>query len=137
MKNIKILAIVLMILLVFISITNYANAMTATDITNHFQGDTSQNPAGLTNTTKAILNIMRIVGIAAAVILLIMLAIKYISAAPSEKADIKKSATIYIIGAVLLFAASGILTIIQNFANNAVTVGNTTVNTVEEDNEDD
>ena len=53
-----------------------------------------------------------------AVIMLIVLAIKYISAAPSEKADIKKSATIYIVGAVLLFAASGVLAIIQGFAEN-------------------
>ncbi len=37
-------------------------------------------------------------------------------AAPEEKADFKKSAYIYIVGAVLFFAASNILTIVYKFA---------------------
>ena len=56
--------------------------------------------------------------------MLIVLAIKYISAAPSDKADIKKSATAYIIGAVVLFAASGVIQIIKNFANDTIGDGN-------------
>ena len=57
-----------------------------------------------------------VLGVAVAVAVLIWLAIKYITAAPSDKADIKKSAVAYVIGAVLLFAASGVLALIQNFA---------------------
>lgn len=53
-----------------------------------------------------------------AIIMLIVMAIKYISAAPSEKAEIKKGVTIYIVGAIVLFAASGILGIIKGFASN-------------------
>ena len=48
--------------------------------------------------------------------MLIVLAIKYISAAPGDKAEIKKHAVIYIVGAVVLFAASGIIQIIKTFA---------------------
>ena len=54
---------------------------------------------------------------AAAVIMLIVLAIKYVSAAPSEKADIKKSAIVYVIGAVLLFAATGVLQLVKGLAD--------------------
>ena len=50
--------------------------------------------------------------------MLIVLAMKYMTAAPSERASIKKSAIMYVIGAVVMFAAAGILGIIQNFANN-------------------
>lgn len=63
---------------------------------------------------NAIVGIVQVVGMAAAVIMLIVLAIKYVSAAPGEKADIKKSAVIYIIGAVLLLCAAGVLELIKN-----------------------
>lgn len=66
----------------------------------------------------AILTVTQVVGVGVAVIMLVVLAIKYISAAPGDKADIKKHAVVYVVGAVVLFAASGILGIIKNFAGN-------------------
>ena len=85
--------------------------------------------AGAINTAVGnILGILQIVGMAAAVIILIWLGIKYMSAAPSEKADIKKSMVIWIVGAVLLFAASGILSLVRSFGNQVNTdlqIGNT------------
>ena len=48
--------------------------------------------------------------------MLIVLAIKYISAAPNDKAEIKKHAVVYVVGAVILFGATVILEIIKNFA---------------------
>ena len=59
---------------------------------------------------------VQIVGTAVAVIMLIVLAIKYISAAPNDKAEIKKHAVVYIVGAIVLFAASALLGIVKNFA---------------------
>ena len=53
---------------------------------------------------------------AAAVIMLIFVGIKFITASPEGKAEIKKTAIIYVVGAILLFAASGILAIIKNLA---------------------
>ena len=60
--------------------------------------------------------VIQVTATGVAVIMLIVLAIKYISSAPSEKADIKKSAMIYVVGAIILFAGSGILAIIRSFA---------------------
>lgn len=68
------------------------------------------------NITGQILSIVQIIGVAVAVIMLIVVAIKYISAAPSDKAEIKKHIVVYVVGAVILFAATGILEIIKNFA---------------------
>ena len=57
-----------------------------------------------------------------AVVMLLALAMKYMISAPSEKADIKKSATVYIVGAIVLFGVSGILSIIENFSS-AINLG--------------
>lgn len=65
-----------------------------------------------------ILGIVQVIAIGVAVIMLIVLAIKYISAAPSEKADIKKGMITYVVGAVLLFGATAILQFIKTFAGN-------------------
>lgn len=68
------------------------------------------------NVMGAIISIMQVVGVGVAVVMIIYVAIKYMTAAPSEKAEFKKSATAYIVGAIILFATSGILEIIKNFA---------------------
>ena len=80
----------------------------------------------LSNRTQTVmgqaLNIVQIVGMGVAVIMLIVLAIKYISAAPGDKAEIKKHAVVYIVGAVVLFGAAGLLEIIQKFAQDNIKV---------------
>ena len=65
----------------------------------------------------------RLVGVGVAVIMLIVLAMKYMVAAPGDKADIKKHAIVYVVGAVVLFAATSILEIIAKFAGNFSTNG--------------
>ena len=74
----------------------------------------------ITNASGTVLGIVQAVAIGIAVVMLIVLAVKYITAAPNEKADVKKSAAIYVLGAVLLFAASGILRIIQTFSGEVI-----------------
>lgn len=72
----------------------------------------------------SIIAFVQVVGMGVAIIMLIVMAIKYISAAPSEKAEIKKSIMIYVVGAIVLFAATGILQIVKNFAGNIDTAVN-------------
>ena len=69
---------------------------------------------GFSNTISNILGIITYICYAAAVVMLLMLGIKYITASPEGKAEIKKSAVIYVIGAVLVFAAATVLNIIKN-----------------------
>ena len=68
------------------------------------------------NIAGTILGIVQVVGVAVAIIMLIMLAIKYMSSAPNDRAEIKKHAVVYVVGAVVLFASAGILEIIKGFA---------------------
>lgn len=67
--------------------------------------------------SATILTSIRIVGLAVAVVMLLVVAMKYMTAAPGDKADIKKSAIQYVVGAVVLFGAVGILTIISKFSS--------------------
>ena len=69
---------------------------------------------------NTVLGLAQVIGVAVAIIMLIVLAIKYISSAPNDKAEIKKHAVMYIVGAIVLFGASGLLQIIKNFANETV-----------------
>lgn len=80
--------------------------------------DSSGAAASVNRIIGAILTVVQVVGSGVAVIMLIVLAIKYISAAPSDKAEIKKHAVVYVVGAVVLFAASGIIGIVRKFAGN-------------------
>ena len=130
-KVLKLLAIVLIAMYCLFSIVNPVFAEDtekiatgtghdwSTDITNvdKLSGDTDLNKSANT-IIGAILNVMRIVGTGIAFIMIIIVAIKYMSAAPGDRADIKKHAVPFVVGAIVLFASTGILTIIQKFATN-------------------
>jgi preprotein translocase subunit SecG len=68
------------------------------------------------NAGGKILGLAQIVGVGVATIMLVVLAIKYMSSAPGDKAEIKKHAVVYVVGAILIYAASGVLAILQAFA---------------------
>ncbi len=125
-KMMKVMAIILLAVMVVASLVSsvYASGdnfsfknMEMNKVTDTAQ-DTSGAASSVNRIVGAILTIVQVVGMGIAVIMLIVLAIKYISAAPGDKADIKKHAVVYVVGAVVLFAASGILQIIKKFASN-------------------
>ncbi len=63
--------------------------------------------------------VFQVVTIGVGVIMLIVLAIKFMAGAPEGKADIKHHAVLYIVGAVLAFGASGIIGLIKQFITEA------------------
>lgn len=65
----------------------------------------------------SIISVVRVIAMGVAIVMLIVLAMKYLMAAPGDKADIKKHAVVYVVGAVVLFGVSGILGIIAEFAS--------------------
>lgn len=72
----------------------------------------------VSNITNMVIYVIQIIAFAAAVIMLIFVGIKFLTASPEGKAEVKKIAVIYVIGAILLFAATGILQIVRSLANN-------------------
>ncbi len=82
---------------------------------------TPSEPSGaseVSNIAGMVIYVIQIIAFAAAVIMLMFVGIKFLTASPEGKAEIKKTAVIYVVGAILLFAASGILLIIRNLAKN-------------------
>ena len=71
----------------------------------------------VSNITSMVIYVIQIIAFAAAVIMLIFVGIKFLTASPEGKAEIKKTAVIYVVGAILLFAATGILGIVRNLAS--------------------
>jgi len=49
-----------------------------------------------------------------------MLGVKFITASPEGKAEIKKSAIMYVIGAVIVFAAGTLLSVISSVSTKVV-----------------
>lgn len=113
----------LLMLLVFsciasICVTAFANpALTVKDSLAQANGVDSVN-SSFKQIMAAIITIARIIAVGVAIVMLLTLAMKYMMAAPGDKAEIKKSAVIYVVGAIVLFAVGGILSIIQKFAEN-------------------
>ena len=54
--------------------------------------------------------------VATGIVILISLAVKYMMAAPGDRADIKKSMIPFVIGAFVLFASSGIVDMLIRFS---------------------
>ncbi len=122
---IKILAAMLTILMLVSCIQATVLATDYMDPSSIKANDTTGAASSVQTAAGNILAIVQVVAIATAIIMLIVLAIKYISSAPNDKAEIKKHAVIYVVGAVLLFGASGILELIKKFAGTAFSGGST------------
>ena len=120
-KTMKIVAIIL-VAIMLLSSTAFAKFNLDAGFTgaeSKIAGGDSTASGAVGKMASSILSVVQVVGMAVAVIMLIVLAIKYISAAPSDKAEIKKHAVVYVVGAVVLFGASGILEIVKNFTKGA------------------
>ena len=122
MKAKRVMKIVVALLVAVMLVTAFTQTALAVnlDIFTNQENDSSGASNAVTNIIGSIIYIARIIGAGVAIIMLIVLAIQYIAASPEGKAEIKKNSTIYIVGAIILFAASAILGIIQNFAINNV-----------------
>ena len=69
------------------------------------------------NVGQKIMGIVNTAGVVIAVVVLMVLGIKYMMGSAEEKAEYKKTMIPYIIGAVLIFGATTIANAIYNFAN--------------------
>ena len=116
---VKILAIAIMLALV-LSVTSLASDYAGKMKDLIGTADTVVVTSGATDSANKIIGTVisaaRIIGVCFAVVMLLTIAMKYMTAAAGDKADIKKSAVAYVVGAVVLFAVTGILGIIEKFS---------------------
>lgn len=109
MKIALILLVIAMNLLVISNFT-YADNFDFSGFESNTANDTIKTP--VQDAVGAILSVVRIVGTGIAIIILAVVAMKYMMAAPSDRADFKKAAIQYVVGAIIVFGASNILTLL-------------------------
>lgn len=116
-KTIKI-ATFLTIAIMLISIVTNVFAATSYNPAN-FSGNVAANvnTNSVLDWSNTIINVVSIVGSAAAIVILIVLGVKYMMGSAEEKAEYKKTLLPYIIGAVFVFGASVLTKVIYNFIN--------------------
>lgn len=121
-KTYRILStILLIIMMISIATSVLAANITPANITG------STNVTGTTEIQSVgqdIVGILQTVGIVLSVVVLIILGIKYMMGSAEEKADYKKSMLPYVVGAIVIFAASAFANVIYNFAVGISSSGN-------------
>lgn len=69
------------------------------------------------DSASAVINIIRVGAATIAIVMLFVLAMKYMMSSAGDRADIKKHAVAYIVGAFILFGAVGILGILDQIGS--------------------
>lgn len=116
-KLFKIICIFIIVFSIFCLIgknISYAS-MASIDIKNNFAGNETTGTEKVSSTLGQALYVVQVIGAGIAVIMLICLGIKFMVSSPSERAELKKHIVIYVLGAVLMFGASGISALIRGF----------------------
>lgn len=120
MRKVSILKVVLVITMAIFVLSVIVPQVCSAYDWNLDSLDNTDDMGGIKNTTTnivgVIVDVVRIVALGVAIIMLAFVAMKYMSSAPGDRAEIKKHAIVYVVGAIVLFGSSGILTIIKSFA---------------------
>ena len=117
MKKTSKLIVVLSIIFCILAIGVMSYATTAGEVLDGLTGDGANvDTTGITGLGNSIIAVVRIVGIVIAVVILLVLGIKYMMGSAEEKAEYKKSMIPYIVGAVLIFASTTIVGVVYDMA---------------------
>lgn len=118
----KLLISCLSIMLIFCMIYTFSefyavNAFTYSGTYDGTLGDVGGADATIGKVTSTVLDAVRYAGYGISLIMLTYIFIKYMLSGASEKAEVKKNLIPFVIGAVILFAASSIVGILKEVAN--------------------
>ncbi len=112
-KTMKILSIVLMAIMLVASISTISMAdVDAGGIAGQLTGTETGASNDVVNIGNQIIGILTTVGVVVAVVVLLILGIKYMMGSASEKAEYKKTMIPYLVGAILIFGASAITKVV-------------------------
>lgn len=109
-KSMKILSVIVLAVVVFMSLGGVVSAVTVPGPTDWAPEADSE----LNKTVGKVLGIIQWAGIATAVAIAMFIGIKYITASPEGKAELKKTLLFYVAGIVILLSATAIVTAIQS-----------------------
>lgn len=109
-KSLKIISILLVAIMMVVCIsTNVFAANVDTVIDDLGKADGGNATTAVSETGGKIVDIVSTIGIVAAVIILMVIGVRYMMGSASEKAEYKKVMIPYIIGAIILFSAGSIV----------------------------
>ena len=111
----KIIKILVLTILLISTLYSFIGASYG-NFVNEFNGSSSVSMDKPKQVMSMILDIVRTIGVGIAVIILIVIGVKIMLAAPSERANIKQYSINYVIGALILIGISGFLKVIKRFA---------------------
>lgn len=123
-RKILIILINFILLFSFIYMTSFQSNADGFTVEGTFGGDIDkvEDAANATQKTIAtVLSVVRIAAAAVALVIIIVIACKYMLASAGDRADIKKYAMNYVIGAFILFGATALLSIAKEFIDSAFT----------------
>lgn len=114
----KTLISVLIILMFIIAII--PNSVFAIDTEEFKNIYSASGTSEITTAGGEILAVVQVIGVSVGLIFLLIIGMKYIimSSNPNEKATIKEKLIPYVIGAIIMFGGTGMLSIIAHFAQN-------------------
>lgn len=118
-KSIKVISTLLLAIMLVASISTVVLAKVDLNGTINKVENTQLNGNAdqqITTIGGNVVNIIQIVGIVIAVIVLLVIGIKYMIGSASEKAEYKKTMIPYIVGAVLVFAGTSLVKVIYSLA---------------------
>lgn len=118
-KTVKLISILLFVAMISISLTTVVSAsgIDAANLANQLNGNTSAAQGDVVNIGNQIIGIITTVGVVVAVVILLVLGIKYMMGSASEKAEYKKTMIPYLVGAILIFGASAITKVVVGLAS--------------------
>lgn len=116
-KQIIRIGLILLVALFAILITN-VNASSIVDSLNSGLSTSTSAKTSVINTSQTVISAIKIIGAGIAIIMLLYIAIKYMMSSPDGKAEYKKTALIYVVGAVVLFAAPQFVELVMKLSQN-------------------
>lgn len=124
-KTVKIISTLLLTVMLVASIAGVAMAANVNGVLSGLTGNSpSVQTNDLTNVGNNIVTIIQVVGIVIAVIVLLVIGIKYMIGSASEKAEYKKTMIPYIVGALLIFAGTSLVRVIYSLSTSVAGTGN-------------
>ena len=115
-KTMKMISVALIIMMVLITLSNSVFA-----IEDAIDGmrSTSVNPS-VTSFGNRIVSLIQTLGIVIAVVVILILGIQYMMGSAEQKAEYKKTMIPYLVGAVLIFAATSIVKVVYQLSQTLV-----------------
>lgn len=120
-KSIKVISTLLLAIMLVASIAGTVLAVDPNTVLNGLDGNGNVQTNDLTKVGNNIVTIIHVVGIVIAVIVLLVIGIKYMMGSASEKAEYKKTMIPYIVGAVLIFAGTSLVRVIYSLSTSVST----------------